>query len=41
MKLAAITRPRQLSDVNWAWALATGILAASVAYGRRGWSPLR
>jgi hypothetical protein len=30
MKLAAFARPRQLAEISWAWALATGILAASV-----------
>ncbi|MEA2677496.1 MAG: hypothetical protein QOJ81_1637 [Chloroflexota bacterium] len=30
MKLVAFARPRQLSDINWAWLLATGFLAASV-----------
>lgn len=30
MKMLTFTRPRQLSDVTWAWLLATGLLAASV-----------
>ena len=30
MKLLAYTRPRRLTQVNWAWLLATGLLAASI-----------